>query len=1422
MRSPENSRGAMHPPSQLTDAEIISLAQHHHHFNPVSSQLPPFLLAESSHPILLSFLHSRAAAAADSSTAVSDYVSSLISLISHHPCAALSSLLPALLHAYLSLFTSLKIPHDRNSLSIIQQFAGHLDAIEIRKIPEVIDLVVSYFPQISELDDAQVLILLPKCIELVRISSEIDKPVEYVNSVLDAVIECDWSNVLLIKLVESIRDFASCIDKVRRREFLQKIFAKMREDVEMQDLPGLVYQLLVLAAKGFGKREVIEGIVLYFGGANKGGSVMKQVEGTVLLHVNFAVKQDPSLGQEVLGLVRQDSRAFNHFTVTVLLSVARIRRFSDSAIDILKTALFNAYKDHKFAKVCRWLPNELKEEYLENARVIEKAILKSVNGSHYGREHIIPSIVQLGFGLLHAVEEGAQKEISKSDGLLGTDELGTQVLKCLFEVHDMSRNEIIEQCKYHILSMKPEKCFPITRLLGYMVQVHPHPMLEHMSHLKEMLDYFTFMDGRISSNLVTVLLPLMKFSRNLQDYTILVLRKAMFRRENSVRLAACSAIFDLLSAEKQSKPVGLFSFQESSSQASCSQQAEEPHATRADLFQELSGLLQRCLYQQANVRENVYHGIMKLVMVDPLSSGTICDLLLSHFQRFYKENEELQLGIDQCVKLENGKFCIEEPLDCLLFCVSWILLLQPKNRSDHPSESLPCFGFSISQDNEAGRNFSGVSFSNALAQIRKFLRNGNLEGLLGKKHDSDSTPIEEEKRKCSATLLLGILEVVMNNIVNELVKAANEQKLELETELSQFVEIHEFVDKYTSNSRHGSGAKKPVIRPSASDAADKLAIGCAKQSPDRTPLLATSSIHHLLRISLESWKLENSKNGAASQRNSQPSSGKAQVLGSKILSRVLHMCFHQLKFFSQTRKDDPFKTLVYGEIKLIGPPLLNIIFSLKSVSKKEAKVQKDVECRKENIHLALLCLKKIIEVGLSSAKYLCLIDHLVSTSLPEENVAAGDWGDDECKLAEGIDDQSTKSKELFLKSIKPLLNEFLDCSFFREAEILCDMVLMIGKKLPEERRNLVGSLATQLCRRSDVSNSKVAKCLVFIAVTLTSPPADMVITETMAAELVQVLGSEDTDPVDESETFPIIKKSTSAAISTTILQSVDSSIADMDWIAIRLKTCYMATQKGISFNQTGKEAPELAVEEVLYSRAEAVVKVLSHFVAMNLKDPQAEHLLKLAAKFYKNLARISKLRISPKGCKQFLPSSKYQRLVETTCRKLTAPIYNFVTKMQQNQQESNTNKGLVNKIKRENRCIPDLIFQIEDYEKYLIQLSKITKLNLLRHAKRSTSRDFKIVESTEDAPEEQIPNQEEADSHHSTAHSSSGSDNEGEGPDDTECGSPLAAGDGADDGERGSPLAADDTENEDEEEAALRRVKRARTSRVVQDSDEEV
>ena len=61
----------------------------------------------------------------------------------------------------------------------------------------------------------------------------------------------------------------------------------------------------------------------------------------------------------------------------------------------------------------------------------------------------MPSIVQFGFILLESVEEGSLKEHCQSNGLLGIEKLGIQILKTLFEVHDMARSEvgIIVDCR---------------------------------------------------------------------------------------------------------------------------------------------------------------------------------------------------------------------------------------------------------------------------------------------------------------------------------------------------------------------------------------------------------------------------------------------------------------------------------------------------------------------------------------------------------------------------------------------------------------------------------------------------------------------------------------------------------------------------------------------------------------------------------------------------------------------------------------------------------------------------------------------------------------------------------------------------------------------------------------------------------------
>lgn len=191
-------------------------------------------------------------------------------------------------------------------------------------------------------------------------------------------------------------------------------------------------------------------------------------------------------------------------------------------------------------------------------------------------------------------------------------------------------------------------------------------------------------------------------------------------------------------------------------------------------------------------------------------------------------------------------------------------------------------------------------------------------------------------------------------------------------------------------------------------------------------------------------------------------------------------------------------------------------------------------------------------------------------------------------------------------------------------------------------------------------------------------------------------------------------------------------MTDVEWFISKLKLQPTTKSSDLSIElqaQGHVESTRMRLEVALHTRLEALVIVLSNFAQMSSSGALAEHFLKVVVKLYKCLAAATKICIAPKGFKQALPSSKFQLLAEVTCKRLTAPLYTFMAVMQRDQQENYQTKGSVNKIKREVRTIPNLVFHVEDYERYLIQLSRLTKVNLLRHAKRSTARDFKILDN---------------------------------------------------------------------------------------------
>lgn len=159
---------------------------------------------------------------------------------------------------------------------------------------------------------------------------------------------------------------------------------------------------------------------------------------------------------------------------------------------------------------------------------------------------------------------------------------------------------------------------------------------------------------------------------------------------------------------------------------------------------------------------------------------------------------------------------------------------------------------------------------------------------------------------------------------------------------------------------------------------------------------------------------------------------------------------------------------------------------------------------------------------------------------------------------------------------------------------------MMGNKLPCKLRNYHGAWAIHICKNNTKMNSKTAKSVVALAISLSSPPEDLNVAQDMAAELLKVNGSGEIDPVKKSETYPIINHSTKNAITSYLLQLIESVVLDLDWAVRKLKASSAITQRCSFLDQYGEKVPGLILEEALYLRSEALVNLLSFFVVMNL------------------------------------------------------------------------------------------------------------------------------------------------------------------------------------------------------------------------------
>lgn len=212
----------------------------------------------------------------------------------------------------------------------------------------------------------------------------------------------------------------------------------------------------------------------------------------------------------------------------------------------------------------------------------------------------------------------------------------------------------------------------------------------------------------------------------------------------------------------------------------------------------------------------------------------------------------------------------------------------------------------------------------------------------------------------------------------------------------------------------------------------------------------------------------------------------------------------------------------------------------------------------------------------------------------------------------------------------------------------------------------------------------------------------------------------------------IVTSDTKDIVATCIIAGVEKLLEDALW---KYKTILALSAKEQSPEVSKNELNQLIKsreqkEKLFYSRIEAIATILSPITSAALQRSASEALIGVVTKCYKALITVTKHMIDvvkfQKSNSQKIQVSKYfGKVSDFFAKKVTENIYPFIN------YHSNLVKTKV-KVGKDAKAIPNLIFQIEQYERFLLTLSNISKINFMKNMKRSPARDLKIAQGEEE------------------------------------------------------------------------------------------
>uniref|UniRef100_A0A2I2YUP8 FA complementation group I n=1 Tax=Gorilla gorilla gorilla TaxID=9595 RepID=A0A2I2YUP8_GORGO len=1116
----------------------------------------------------------------------------------------------------------------------------------------------------------------------------------------------------LINTLCSGRDVPLTAEEV---EFVVEKALSMFSKMNLQEIPPLVYQLLVLSSKG-SRKSVLEGIIAFFSALDKQhneeqsgdelldvvtvpSGELRHVEGTIILHIVFAIKLDYELGRELVkhlkvGQQGDSNNNLSPFSIALLLSVTRIQRFQDQVLDLLKTSVVKSFKDLQLLQGSKFLQN-----LVPHRSYVSTMILEVVKNSVHSWDHVTQGLVELGFILMDSygpkkVHDGKTIETSPSLSRMPNQhacKLGANILLETFKIHEMIRQEILEQVLNRVVTRASSPISHFLDLLSNIVMYAPLVLQSCSSKVTEAFDYLSFLPLQTVQRLLKAVQPLLKVSMSMRDSLILVLRKAMFANQLDARKSAVAGFLLLL---KNFKVLGSLSSSQCSQSLSVSQVHVDVHShynsvANETFCLEIMDSLRRCLSQQADVRLMLYEGFYDVLRRNSQLANSVMQTLLSQLKQFYEPKPDLlpPLKLEACILTQGDKISLQEPLDYLLCCIQHCLAW-------YKNTVIP---LQQGEEEEEEEEAFYEDLDDILESITNRMIKSELEDFeLDKSADFSQSTSTGIKNNICAFLVMGVCEVLIEYNFS----ISSFSKNRFEDILSLFMCYKKLSD---------------ILNEKAGKAKTKMA------NKTNDSLLSMKFVSSLL-TALFRDSIQSHQESLSVLRSS-----------NEFMRYAVNVALQKVQQLKETGHvsgpDGQNPDKIFQNLCDITRVLLWRYTSIPTSVEESGKKEKGKS-------ISLLCLE-----GLQ--KIFSAVQQFYQPKI-QQFLRALDVTDKEGEEREDADVSVTQRTAFqirqFQRSLLNLLSSQEEDFNSKEALLLVTVLTSLSKLLEPSSPQFVQMLSwtSKICKENSREDALFCKSLMNLLFSLhVSYKSPVILLRDLSQDIHGHLGDIDQDvEVEKTNHFAIVNLRTAApTVCLLVLSQAEKVLEEVDWLITKLKG--QVSQETLSEEASSQATlPNQPVEKAIIMQLGTLLTFFHELVQTALPSGSCvDTLLKDLCKMYTTLTALVRYYLQVCQSSGGIPKNM-EKLVKLSGSHLTPLCYSFISYVQNKSKSLNYTGEKKEKpaavatamarVLRETKPIPNLIFAIEQYEKFLIHLSKKSKVNLMQHMKLSTSRDFKI------------------------------------------------------------------------------------------------